>query len=453
MVALLPLCLVLALQSGHAKALAEREPPAVLFFTHSAGFVHDVVKRPAPDALAPAEAIFTEMASGRYRVTCSQDVADLAPERLARFQAVLFMTTGELPVPEAQRGALLDWIARGGAFAGVHCATDTYYGFPPYHAMLGGTFSGHPWHQEIRVRVEDGRFAATAGLADGFAITDEIYQFPDFRRELSRVWLSLDPASVDISLGARADHDNALCWTRDWGEGRVFYTALGHREEVWRDARYQALLLGGIDWALHGPDLPARPPAGATVLFDGHDLGAWRGRSEAEPAGWRLVDGAMEVVPGAGALVTRASLGSGFYHVEFRVPSMPEASGQARGNSGVYLASRYEVQVLDSYGLVPALGDCGAIYGQHLPAVNACRAPERWQSYDIEFQAPRFDAAGAKTASARLSVWHNGIRIHDDVEVKEPTAGGEAKEVAAGPLLLQDHGNPVRYRSIWFVPR
>jgi hypothetical protein len=134
-------------------------------------------------------------------------------------------------------------------------------------------------------------------------------------------------------------------------------------------------------------------------------------------------------------------------------PAMPSASGQARGNSGVYLQGRYEVQVLDSYGLELGLGDCGSIYGKKVAAVNASRAPERWQSYDIEFRAPRIDSSGARTAGARLTVWHNGIRIHDDFELDGPTAGGEPGEGPTGPLLLQDHGDPVRYRNVWVLPR
>src|SRR5262249_7472107 len=160
----------------------------------------------------------------------------------------------------------------------------------------------------------------------------------------------------------------------------VFYTGLGHREEVWRDAHFQQFLLGGIDWAMHGPDLPALAPKDAKVLFDGKSLAAWKHRDGKEPAAWKLVDGAMEVVPGSGDLVTKDALGDGLYHVEFMTPSMPEATGQARGNSGVYLQSRYEVQVLDSYGLVPQLGDCAAIYGKRVPNVNACRPPGRWQT-------------------------------------------------------------------------
>jgi len=433
------------------------ETPRVLFFTHSAGFVHDVVRRPAPGELSPAERLMTEFLAGRYAVTCSQDCADIGAANLANYAAVVFMTTStqdhDLPVPGNGNQELVDWVAHGGAFVGLHCASDTNYKFAPYVEMVGGTFDGHPWHQEVRARVEDPASPITAGLGDSFAITDEIYQFRNFRRHPVRVLLTLDPGSVDISLGKRADGDYAMAWMRDWGEGRVFYTGLGHREEVWRDPRFQQLVEHGLAWAIGGPDLPARAPADARVLLgaDG-DLAAWRQR-DGKDASWKPVDGAFEVVAGTGDLVTREGLGDGLYHVEFRTPSMPTATGQARGNSGVYLQGRYEVQVLDSYGLEPGLGDCGSIYGKHVTARNACRAPERWQTYDIEFRAPRFDATGKKTANARLSVWHNGIRIHDDVEVDGPTTAGESGEGLLGPLLLQDHGNPVRYRNVWFLPR
>jgi hypothetical protein len=447
-------------------AVGEMELPHVLFFTHSAGFVHDVVKRPAPETLAPAEEIFTAATDGRYRVTCSQDCADLEAAGLWRFAALVFMTTGELPLSGENRDGLMAWIARGGAFVGVHCATDTFYEYQPYVDMIGGTFDGHPWHEEVTVRVDDPHHPIVSGLQGAFAITDEIYQFRNFRRHPVCVLLALDPASVDIGLGKREDRDYALAWTRDWGEGRVFYCALGHREEVWRDARFQALLERGIDWAIDGPDRPARHPDGAKLLFRPRvegggvqppDFSRWQ-HAGGKPAGWKVVGAAMEVAPGAGDLVTKDAFGDGLYHVEFMTPAMPEASGQARGNSGVYLQGRYEVQVLDSYsagrgGLALGPGDCGSIYGKHVAAVNAGRPPERWQSYDIEFRAPRFDAAGKKTANARLSVWHNGIRIHADVEVDGPTAAGEASEAPLGPLLLQDHGDAVRYRNVWVLPR
>jgi hypothetical protein len=196
---------------------------------------------------------------------------------------------------------------------------------------------------------------------------------------------------------------------------------------------------------------PVPPPKGAVVLFDGRDLSGWQGRRADRPATWKIENGAM--VAGGGDIRTRQTFTDFQLHVEFNVPNMPEARGQGKGNSGVYLQGLYEIQVLDSYGLVPQAGDCGAIYGQAPPMVNACRPPGEWQSYDIFFLAPRFDAAGKRTAKPRVSVLQNGIWIHHDVEIEgSTTAAMEGDPRQAGPIMLQDHGNPVRYRNIWLLP-
>src|SRR5829696_1497560 len=195
------------------------------------------------------------------------------------------------------------------------------------------------------------------------------------------------------------------------------------------------------------------PPPEAVVLFDGKNLDQWVSRNDPEkPAGWKLVEGGAVQVQG-GDIMTREKFGGSFkLHVEFRVPYMPKATGQARGNSGVYLQGRYEVQVLDSYGLDSKDNDCGGIYGVAKPLVNACKAPTVWQSYDIEFHSPRF-ADGKKTEPGRVTVLHNGTKIHDDVKLTKDntTAGLGGDPSTPGPILLQDHGNPVQYRNIWLV--
>ncbi|MCI0458467.1 MAG: DUF1080 domain-containing protein [Gemmataceae bacterium] len=200
---------------------------------------------------------------------------------------------------------------------------------------------------------------------------------------------------------------------------------------------------------------PTPPPSGAVVLFDGKNLGAWvkaRGKAAGDPAAWRLVEGAMQVQ--GGDIMTKERFGGRFkLHVEFRVPYMPTAKGQGRGNSGVYVQGRYEVQVLDSYGLKSRDNDCGGIYGVAAPLVNACKAPTVWQSYDIEFTAPQCEN-GKKVGNARITVYHNGTKIHDNVEIRvdNTTAGLGGNVCEPGPIMLQDHGNPVQYRNIWLLP-
>jgi hypothetical protein len=192
------------------------------------------------------------------------------------------------------------------------------------------------------------------------------------------------------------------------------------------------------------------PPTGAKILFDGKSLDGWTKRDGKGEAPWEILkDGVVQVK--GGDIRTKDTFGGHFkLHVEFRVPYLPDKKGQARGNSGVYVQGRYEVQVLDSYGLESKKDDCGAIYGVSAPSVNACKAPTVWQSYDIEFHAPKCEN-GKKVEPARMTVYQNGVKIQDDVKipVNNTTAGLGGDPCEAGPILLQDHGNPVQYRNIW----
>jgi type 1 glutamine amidotransferase len=258
MIAPLLASLSLVLQTGKA------DLPAVLFFTHSAGFVHDVVKRPEPGKLAPAEHVLTQIGHGPLPRDVLAGVRGHQRRQPRALRAVVFMTTStqekDLPIPGNGNQELVDWVAHGGAFIGIHCATDTNYNFAPYVAMIGGSFDGIRGTRRSPRASRTRRVRSPPSLGASFVITDEIYQFKNCHREPLRVLLTLDPASADLSLGKRADKDYALAWAHDWGEGRVFYSALGHREEVWRDPRFQGYLLNGIDWAIRGPDLPAPPP-------------------------------------------------------------------------------------------------------------------------------------------------------------------------------------------------
>jgi hypothetical protein len=180
------------------------------------------------------------------------------------------------------------------------------------------------------------------------------------------------------------------------------------------------------------------PPPGSYVLFDGQDTVAWRKA--------KIKDGQLQA--GTELIPTFRNFQM---HVEFLVPYMPGARGQGRGNSGVYLQSRYEVQVLDSFGLVGAFNECGALYRQRAPDLNMAFPPLSWQTYDITFHSPRFDVCGRKHADARLTLLHNGIAVHKDIAIKAKTGAGSPEGPQSLPIKLQDHGNPVYFRNIWLL--
>jgi hypothetical protein len=198
---------------------------------------------------------------------------------------------------------------------------------------------------------------------------------------------------------------------------------------------------------------PGQPPSDAIVLFNGVDLSEWR-TGDDEKAQWEVRDGYMECVEGAGSIYSVRKFGNCQLHVEWSAPLPVKDEGQGRGNSGVYLMSNYEVQVLDSYqnDTYPD-GQAAALYGQFPPLVNACRPPGEWQTYDIIFHRPHFDARGRVIKPARITVLHNGVLVQDNVELLGPTTHElilpyhyhERKL----PVLLQNHKNPVRYRNIW----
>ena len=197
----------------------------------------------------------------------------------------------------------------------------------------------------------------------------------------------------------------------------------------------------------------ADPPSDAIVLFNGNDLSHWR-TDNGGPARWIVRDGYMEVNPGSGGIATIEKFGDVQLHIEWATPSVVKGEGQERGNSGVFLMERYEVQVLDSYQNETYYhGQAGSIYKQYPPLVNASRKPGEWQTYDIIFHAPRFDEMGKVVDRARFTVLHNGVLIQNNVEVYGLTYHDRAPVyIAHSPqesLALQDHGNPVRYRNIW----
>jgi hypothetical protein len=194
---------------------------------------------------------------------------------------------------------------------------------------------------------------------------------------------------------------------------------------------------------------PGPPPSDALVLFDGKDFSHWKNEKGGEPQ-WKLENG-VAIVNGTGSILTKEEFADVQLHVEWASPSEVKGEGQGRGNSGVYLQGRYEIQVLDSYNNKTYFnGQAGAFYGNFAPLVNASRKPGEWQSYDIIFHPPKTTGDG-KVENGSFTVLHNGVLIQDHVPVKGiATTAAKFQGVApTGPLVLQDHGNPVRYRNIW----
>lgn len=219
----------------------------------------------------------------------------------------------------------------------------------------------------------------------------------------------------------------------------------------WRQhdmARPRPAVVEPAGWSVGVP-----APADAVVLFDGRDLAAWESASGG-PAEWSVADGAFVVTPGKGAIRTRESFGDAQIHLEWASPAPPRGRGQDRGNSGLFLMGAFELQILDTYKAETyADGMAGAIYGQYPPLFNATRPPGEWQAYDVAFRAPRFDPSGALVEPARITAFLNGVLVQDN----EPPVGGTSwlEAVAyqpgatTGPIELQDHGHPVRFRNIW----
>jgi type 1 glutamine amidotransferase len=226
-------------------ARAEHPPERVLYFTHSAGYRHDVIPLSA--------AILTQLGrnSGAFEVIATEDVSEFSTANLERYAAVMFYTSGEIPMSAAQKSALISFVRSGRGFLGVHSATDTFYTWPDYLDLIGGYFNGHPWHQDVTVQVADAADPVVAFLGNSLQLNDEIYQISDFDYRGSRVLLHLDQSSVDLSKAGvhQRFYGWPLAWKRSFGQGRVFYSALGHEASIWQDPRCQKILTNAILWS------------------------------------------------------------------------------------------------------------------------------------------------------------------------------------------------------------
>jgi len=243
------LALVLVVVWGGAALAGAAKGPRkgkLLYMTLTKGYHHASVE--------PSKQIVKQIGdkSGAFETTVTEDVGAFTAQNLKNYDAVMFNTTGELPMTDDEKQAFVAFVRSGHGFVGVHSATDTFYMWSTYGDIIGGWFNNHPWHQMVTITVEDPTSPLVSFLGKSFQVNDEIYQISDFKAETSHVLLRLDPSSVNLQKEGvvRRYYGWPIAWTRMFGKGRVYYNALGHEDAVWNDSRYQEMLLNGIKWVM-----------------------------------------------------------------------------------------------------------------------------------------------------------------------------------------------------------
>jgi type 1 glutamine amidotransferase len=419
----------------------------VLVFSKTTGFRHASI----PDGI---EAIKELGSENHFSVDATEDASAFTQDNLRQYKAVIFLSTTGVVLNDAQRQAMENYIHGGGGFVGIHAASDTEYSWPWYGKLVGAWFSNHPpGTHPATVRLEDADDPSTSSLPLTWTRTDEWYNFRTNPRDSGvHVLATLDESTY---AGGTMHGDHPISWRHEFDGGRSWYTAMGHTKESYHDPLFLFHLLGGIEYAAQTDGMP---PTGAAVLFDGRDASHWIGRN-GNPLAWPVYDGSLESKTRAGDIVSKETFNDFQLHVEFKCPAViPPHTGnattneQAMGNSGVYLQGHYEMQILDSFDHpLKDMNDNGAVYGAKDADMNASQPAETWQTYDILFHAARWHG-GAKTANARVTAWLNGMLIQNDVEIPQSTTNGIPEAPGPGPIMLQEHLNPVLFRNIWVVP-
>jgi type 1 glutamine amidotransferase len=419
---------------------ASAAPKNVLVVTVTKGFRHS--------SIPTAEKVLGELAQkdGSFVVDYARTDEDLARKMtksaLAGYDAVIFAnTTGNLPLPDVD--AFLDWVRSGKGFIGMHSATDTFRGHKPLHPfveMINGEFLYHREQAEVEAINSDPEFPSNRHFGPTYKVYDEIYILSGYQRKAVRALLDLDKHP-----NTRMPGHYPISWARNYGEGRVWYTSLGHREDVWESSDYQKHILGGVRWALGldaGDATPqslaatlseAETAAGFRPLFNGENLSGWRLRNPDGLASWSAQNGMLvnEIPDGKHGtdLVSEETFKDFTIRYEYMVPK--------GSNSGLYLRGRYEIQILDDHGAAPGVGSNGAIYSVKAPSQNVSKPAGQWQEVE------------ATIRGNRITVVLNGVKIHDDVEVARATGGQLDNNLnEPGPIMIQgDHG-AVAFRNM-----
>ena len=429
-----------------APAIHAQSRPQVLYVTQSAGFAHPVL--PLTEEILPA----IGRQHDAFDIDITRDASILTTDILKRYDAVVFYTTGELPMNADQRTTFLQFIRNGGGFVGIHSATDTFYDWPEYGELIGGYFDNHPWREEVSVRVEDNTHPATRHLAERFQINDEIYQFKKWSRDRVNVLMSLDTQSVDTTKDSvhRNDNDFALTWSHSYGEGRVFYTALGHEETVWQDDRFQRLIVNGIVWAIG--DVSNITDTEWKPLLDEQVVSNWRGyQRESMPDGWQMVDGALARVGDAGDIITTDQ----FENFELRFDWKVEHGG----NSGIFFSvgedgavawhSGPEYQLLHNAGHPDGkapITAAGSNYAVHPPIADMTRPVGEWNRSRLRVNRGHVEhwMNGMYLLSYQIGDTEWQRRVTDSKFSELPLYGQSRR----GHIAIQDHGDPVWFRNM-----
>jgi hypothetical protein len=439
------------------------KPKHLLVVTATKGFRHSSI--PTAEKviaqLGEKSGVFTvDYARGGPNGKDDADIIEMmSPQALKKYDGVIFAnTTGDLPIPDKE--AFIDWLKSGKAFVGMHSASDTFHGFAPFIELIGGEFLTHGAQVGVEAINQDPKHPGCKHLGASWSVFDEIYILKNFHRNQVHGLLTLDKHPNSGKPG-----DYPIAWSKQVGKGRVFYTSLGHREDVWdaewteKDGKrknsaevaqaYQQHILGGIKWALGLEKGDAKPQstrvklsreeerAGFRPLFNGEDLTGWKLRDPKGRASWSAQNGMLvnEVDKDHGTdLVSEEKFRDFTARYEYLVPK--------GSNSGFYLRGRHEIQILEDYGSDKnSPGNNGGIYSIKAPARNVSRKPGEWQEAEVTIKGNR------------VTVILNGVTIHENVEVNKPTGGELDGNVdQPGPIMLQgDHG-AVAFRNLRIKP-
>ena len=430
-----------------------KKPRKLLVYTGCKGFVHSSI----PTGAA-AVALMGEK-TGAYETTISDNPTVFAADKLKDFDAVcLVSTTGTLFDDEALRKSLMDFVHDGGGLAGIHAATDCFYDWEQFGELMGGYFDGHPWHENVTIKLEEPAHPVMAAFGgEPFEIVDEIYQFKDpYSRDRLHVLMGLDTSKTDMTKNGinRKDGDFAVSWVRNAGRGRVFYCSLGHREEIFWNPRVLRHYLAGIQFALG--DLRASAVASNRIGKDGWidttggaDLTGWI----AKPGSWSLVDSVL-TLNGGDYIWTEQEYGDFVLDCEFKVdPGANSGIFFRTGNIDDCVQTGIEMQVYDAAGRETAgKNDVGAIYDFLAPSKLAAKPAGEWNHCVLTCKGPsvKVELNGEQIIDMDLDKWTEPGMNPDGSKNKFHTAGKDMPRV--GRIGFQDHGSKVWYRHVRIKP-